>query len=359
MAVMLQPAAAGLPMLTPELAAKYAPELVGVALILIYLLNAYFGAQKNKEIATNWIRVLGEPDNVLARNFAVHGSMSSDSDKELWWKESNTSYKCYASGRRYCTGAMITLNLKPRQDMLFELWHMLVPQQDTLTFDVFLGEGGMPLQSVLALGQPKAVRALLRDEGVLGQGRRLGDFAKPMQVARERVPGGWPNDKLAVAAEAPSLLYDILNAEPAIAKGFVQGCRWLRSGVASSEVAQGSNPAGPRVTFELALPPVEKADEISMLLSCVLLLVDLLGSYKPSAEMKKRAADLRASLQQEAAKKGSQDRQEQLAQKRMEKLEAERAKARAAGPLALAKFDEKHQAKMRNREMRKRTMRVG
>lgn len=56
MAVMLQPAAAGLPMLTPELAAKYAPELVGVALIVIYLLNAYFGAQKNKEIATNWIR---------------------------------------------------------------------------------------------------------------------------------------------------------------------------------------------------------------------------------------------------------------------------------------------------------------
>lgn len=85
-------------------------------------------------------------------------------------------------------------------------------------------------------------------------------------MARERVSGGWPNDKLAVAAEAPSLFYDILNAEPAIAKGFVQGCRWLRSGVASSEVAQGSNPAGPRVTFELALPPVEKADEISMLL---------------------------------------------------------------------------------------------
>jgi hypothetical protein len=37
--------------------------------------------------------------------------------------------------------------------------------------------------------------------------------------------------------------------------------------------------------------------------SCVLLLVDLLGSYKASPEMKKRAADLRASLLQEEAKK--------------------------------------------------------
>jgi hypothetical protein len=80
------------------------------------------------------------------------------------------------------------------------------------------------------------------------------------------VPGGWPNDKLAVAAESPSLFYDILNAEPAVAKGFVQGCRWLRTGLASSEVAQGSKPAGPKVTFVLTLPPVEKADEISMLL---------------------------------------------------------------------------------------------
>jgi hypothetical protein len=37
--------------------------------------------------------------------------------------------------------------------------------------------------------------------------------------------------------------------------------------------------------------------------SCVLLLVDLLGSYKAPPEMKKRAADLRANLLQEAAKK--------------------------------------------------------
>jgi U3 small nucleolar RNA-associated protein 14 len=35
------------------------------------------------------------------------------------------------------------------------------------------------------------------------------------------------------------------------------------------------------------------------------------------------------------------------------------AKARKAGPEALAKFEEKLQAKMRAREMRKRTMRVG
>jgi hypothetical protein len=54
-AAMLQPAAA-LAIFTQEHAAKYAPELMGVALIVIYLISAYFGAQKNKEIAMSWIR---------------------------------------------------------------------------------------------------------------------------------------------------------------------------------------------------------------------------------------------------------------------------------------------------------------
>jgi hypothetical protein len=30
---------------------------------------------------------------VLARNFAVHGGMSDDSSRELWWRESATIYK--------------------------------------------------------------------------------------------------------------------------------------------------------------------------------------------------------------------------------------------------------------------------
>lgn len=55
MAAMLRPAA-GLSMLSPQAATKYAPELMGLALIVIYLISAFFGDKKNKEVATNWIR---------------------------------------------------------------------------------------------------------------------------------------------------------------------------------------------------------------------------------------------------------------------------------------------------------------
>jgi hypothetical protein len=63
----------------------------------------------------------------------------------------------------------------------------MFPREDTLTIDVFMGEGGMP-QSVLLLGQPKAVKAMLRDDRALGEERRLGDFAKLMQVRRSVFP---------------------------------------------------------------------------------------------------------------------------------------------------------------------------
>lgn len=287
---------------------------------------------------------------MLARNFAVHGGVDGNGQEKLWWKESADTYKCYASGRRYCTGALLTLNLKARQDVFSQLWYLLSPREDMLELEVFMAEAGMP-QTMLLMGQPKLVKALLKEND-----GKIGKFAKALQVAKERVPGGWSNDRVAVAAEAPSLFYDIMNAEPALAKGL--SLRWLRTGLVSSEVVPGSNPPQPRVSFTFALPPLDKLEELNTLLSCVFLLVDLLGSYKMSPEMKKRATELRAKLQLEEVKKGSQDRQEQLQQKKMEKLEAERAKARAAGPAALAKFEEKLQQKYRNREMRKRMIRA-
>eukprot|EP00878_Enallax_costatus_P026545 GHUV01028491.1.p1 GENE.GHUV01028491.1~~GHUV01028491.1.p1 ORF type:complete len:228 (+),score=73.16 GHUV01028491.1:1321-2004(+) len=227
-----------------------------------------------------------------------------------------------------------------------------------------MSEAVMP-QTVLLLGQPKVVKGLLKEP-------MHGNFAKLVQVAKDRVPGGWSNDRIAVAAEHPSLFYELFNTEPALARGL--NSKWLKSAVISSEVAPDFSPPGPRLRFTFTLPPAiydgcklirvqrdwaqQHAHEINTLMSCAFLLVDLLGSYKVSPEMRKKATDAREKLQQEEAKKGSYDRQAAIQQKKMEKLEAERAKARAAGPAALAKFEEKMQNKMRQKEMRKRLVRM-
>lgn len=70
-----------------------------------------------------YCRFLGADDGVLARNFAVYGGLDgSGSKEELCWKETADTYKCYASGRRYCSGALLTLKLKPRQDLFQQTW---------------------------------------------------------------------------------------------------------------------------------------------------------------------------------------------------------------------------------------------
>ena len=73
------------------------------------------------------------------------------------------------------------------------------------------------------------------------------------QVAKDRVPGGWSNERIAVAAEHPSLFYELLNAEPALARGL--NSKWLKTAVLSSEVAPDFSPVGPRLRFTFTLPP--------------------------------------------------------------------------------------------------------
>lgn len=67
-------------------------------------------------------RIFGAADSVLARNFAVYGGLGgSATGQDLCWKDSADTYKCYASGRRYCSGALLTLKLKARQDIFTQI----------------------------------------------------------------------------------------------------------------------------------------------------------------------------------------------------------------------------------------------
>lgn len=69
---------------------------------------------------------------------------------------------------------------------------------------------------------------------------------------------------MVVAAEHPALFYELLNTEPALARGLTS--RWLKTAVLSSEVAADPNPPGPRLSFTITLPPAEQAEELNTLL---------------------------------------------------------------------------------------------
>lgn len=50
------------------------------------------------------------------------GLGGNDSGMDLCWKDSADTYKCYASGRRYCSGALLTIKLIARQDLFTRIW---------------------------------------------------------------------------------------------------------------------------------------------------------------------------------------------------------------------------------------------
>eukprot|EP00775_Hariotina_reticulata_P006704 gene6704-6925_t len=207
-----------------------------------------------------------------------------------------------------------------------------------LEVEVFMNEAAMP-PTVLVIGLTRIVKALTREDGDIAKFTG----GKIMTVNRDRAPN-FPADRLAVAAEQPSLFYELLAVEPLLVKGLA--AKSFRSAIISSEVGSDVNPPGPLLTFTFTLPPLTDAG------------VESINTLLVSPDMRKRAQELREELAKKEAQKGALDRQSQLQQKKMERLEAERAKARAAGPAALAKFEEKLQAKLRNREIRRKVVKA-
>ena len=54
-------------------------------------------------------------------------------------KESGAKFRYYASGRRHVEGCMVTLDLRPRQDLLMGyIVNALMPQDDIIDFEVSL-----------------------------------------------------------------------------------------------------------------------------------------------------------------------------------------------------------------------------
>lgn len=53
------------------------------------------------------------------------------------FKESASKYKYYASGRRFVDGMLVSLDLRPRQDLLMgHVVNALMPQDDILDLEV-------------------------------------------------------------------------------------------------------------------------------------------------------------------------------------------------------------------------------
>lgn len=57
---------------------------------------------------------------------------------------SNSEFKLYATGRRFCSHMSAKLALRRRQDLLSLLLYQVVPRPDVVDIEVAMSEGAMP-----------------------------------------------------------------------------------------------------------------------------------------------------------------------------------------------------------------------
>ena len=96
---------------------------------------------------------------------------------------------------RHCQGALVTLNLQPRHDLIHLALGFVTPRDDTMTLEIYMDEGAMPT-TCLAVGLPRTLKHLQSIR------KDLETYARPVSVATRTDIRDWPAESLSVVAES-------------------------------------------------------------------------------------------------------------------------------------------------------------
>eukprot|EP00193_Tetraselmis_chui_P013432 CAMPEP_0177787980 /NCGR_PEP_ID=MMETSP0491_2-20121128/21835_1 /TAXON_ID=63592 /ORGANISM="Tetraselmis chuii, Strain PLY429" /LENGTH=457 /DNA_ID=CAMNT_0019309473 /DNA_START=276 /DNA_END=1649 /DNA_ORIENTATION=- len=322
---------------------KFWAEAAALAFLVIYVINFFIGKSKNEEIALAWANTFCTPGAIMERNFSLLGTGDTE-EGEIMMKESHSLFKFYASGRRYCQGMLASLDLKRRQDLLSYLLHAVFPKDDTLEVEVYMNEACMP-PLVMALGHTRQAREAFRGRKDVSQ------YAKLVSL-RDRLPK-FDADHFACYSESKDVAADLLLSaldDVVVEDAWEAAGQYLQSVVVSSENAEGSHKKLIRIVYKL--PPPKNLPALAKALSSLPAIIDAVGSYKMSAETKRRAEKEFNTRQKQ------EERQEIANKKRQEKLEAEKERMKKMTPEARAKAQEKQEKLMTRRNLRTRTKMV-
>jgi len=325
-------------------------EVACVAFLLLFLINLVVGRTTNAGIAAAWAREFLGEGNFLERNFS---KVEAGKNGGLI-KEAGHCYKVYGTGRRHVEGLTVTLDLKARQDLISRIWSLVWPSEDSVIFEAVLREASTP-QTVLAVGTPKAVRKI-KDAYL--------DVVKYTKKVGGGQVSGWPGDKLHILAEHSAVFTDIFG-EARVSQAFnpsgpyPRALRYFRSLYVSSESSEGTGPNKRLLRLTLALPSARNMADLAPYVALVPLLIDLFGSYRLPPDLKRKAEATRAKEGDSAEEELRKRRLEELAQRKLDKLAEEKARIARLPPAERQKAEDKLAKKQMEKQMRKRSVRVG
>ncbi|KAH7575876.1 hypothetical protein JRO89_XS02G0237100 [Xanthoceras sorbifolium] len=378
----------------PKKPSSYLVEIVSVTFLIMFLINYFTGKRENENLALAWAAKFATKDSIFEKNFSLLGVGEGD-DSPLLLKEGQNVFKFYASGRRYCSGLLATMELKSRHDLISRLYNLVVPCKDEITFEVYMNEDAMD-HVVFAMAKKKAAKGMQKELQDLNRfaglvaaptgGRKwvadeLGVISESKEVAGDMI-----TDTVLEQLDPPVSLPDPLPRLPTclirgrgIGRDLFTFCD-LRFGMESDgSVGDGHGVFGEKafekfgrgfismhlsdqhpgiqkkvLIFKFALPDANNMTDMTRLVALVPYYIDLIGRYKLSPQARSKTDAARQKAAQEAYKELQNARQEALQRKKAERKKMmEETEAKLS-----AESIRKREAKERTRQMKKAMPRV-
>ncbi|CAA2960185.1 uncharacterized protein At5g49945-like [Olea europaea subsp. europaea] len=318
---------------------SYSIEIVCVIFLIVFAINYFTGKRDNENLALAWARKFATKDSIFEKNFSLLG-VGETEDSPILLKEGNNVFKFYASGRRFCSGLLATMELKSRHDLISRLYNMVVPCKDEITFEVYMNDDAMD-HVIFALARKKLAKIMQKEV------RDLQRFAVLVAPPSGRK---WVAEELQVVSESKEVAGDLITdvvldqvfgdkAFDKFGKGFIS--------LHFSDQHLGSNKK--MLVLKFALPDADHMADMSRLVALVPYYIDLIGRYKLSSQARSKTEAARLKVAQEIYKELQNARQEALQQKKAE----QRKKLEEALSKQSTEALRKKEAKERTRQLKK------
>lgn len=315
-------------------------EIFCVSFLVMFAINYFTGKRENENIALSWAAQFAGKGSIFEKNFSLLGIGDGGDDAPLLLKEGQTTFKFYASGRRYCQGLLATLELKSRHDLIAKIYNMVVPTRDEISFEVYMNDDAMD-HVVFAMAKKKAAKAMHKDFMDL---QRFATILSPPTTRK------WVADDLAVISESREVASDFIT-EALIDQVFGdKAFEKFGKGLISIHFSDNHTGIHRKVLmFKFVLPAAKNMADISRLVALVPYYIDLIGRYKLSSQARSKTDAARQKAAQEAQKELRNAQQEV-----MQRRKAERKKMMEEAEAKLgAEAIRKREAKERARQMKK------
>jgi len=325
--------------------------------IAVYAVAYFTGKQENQRLVNAWSACFIEffesqfaecgPATDQPRD--TTGSLGGD----MLFKESQSEFLFYATGRRFCQGVLVRLQLRSRHDLFARGLGVLnlVPSNtigegdcDTITLEVTMNPEDME-PFVFACCRKKDLRQT--------HSAKL-DLKHYTSVANsEAIP-----KSLALLTDCSEVVSKVLH--PPVAKALSAYTHLFHSMILSdqnTEPVLGHKTAPQKVLrFKFFLPKLQEMGELSRLIEMSIFLIDHLATTcKLSPQARARAMERRNEVAERQFRLQHESRQEELARRKAEKLRRERTAYEMMTSEQKAKYDareEKKKAKAQKSRMK-------